>query len=65
MRAVQTRPAASGMRLRAPRIGLWDRYGGSMPRDGKRGALPSPGQSFTPLPAGVPLALAARVGIVA
>lgn len=36
-----------------------------LPRDGKRGALPSPGQSFTPLPAGVPLALAARVGIVA
>jgi hypothetical protein len=31
VRAVDARPGASGMRLRAPRIGLWDRYGGSMP----------------------------------
>lgn len=31
LRAVAERPAASAMRLRPVRIGLWDRYGGSMP----------------------------------
>jgi hypothetical protein len=29
--AVTTRPSSEAFRLRMPRIGLWDRYGGSMP----------------------------------
>src|SRR5262249_16966267 len=37
--AIAVKPSGEMLKLRAPRIGLWDRYGGSMPSGGRRWLL--------------------------